>query len=153
MKLTTKGRYAVTAMLDLASCGVDKPTSLAEISNRQSISLSYLEQIFGKLRRSGLVRSVRGPGGGYMLDGSPTTITVADIIRAVDEPIQATSCGTEAKKGGCNRTSRCITHDLWVELGQHIYGFLDAISLDRLAQETPILAPPGHLGTELRKAP
>ncbi len=151
MKLTTKGRYAVTAMLDLAISTSNRPISLADISSRQSISLSYLEQLFGKLRRNGLVRSVRGPGGGYVLDGSPTNISVADIIRAVEEPIQATSCGNSSdKKGqgdGCNRSSQCITHHLWVALGQHIYHFLDAISLDALARDNTLLSPPiGNAG-------
>lgn len=134
MKLTTRGRYAVTAMLDLACHdGADSPVTLADIAGRQQISLSYLEQLFAKLRRHGLVRSVRGPGGGYVLVGAPLAITVADIIRAVDEPIQATSC--DPSEGGCQRLSRCITHDLWVQLGRHIYDYLESVSLGGLLEE------------------
>ncbi|MBF0187479.1 MAG: Rrf2 family transcriptional regulator [Magnetococcales bacterium] len=133
MKLTTRGRYAVTAMVDLVRHGDDAPTSLADISQRQDISLSYLEQLFAKLRRHGLVRSIRGPGGGYMLLGSPGEISIASIIRAVDEPIEATSCGK--KDGvGCRRDSRCLTHDLWVQLGEHITGYLESVDLGCLSR-------------------
>ncbi|MBF0162349.1 MAG: Rrf2 family transcriptional regulator [Magnetococcales bacterium] len=141
MKLTTRGRYAVTAMLDLSFHGIEKPTSLAEIANRQEISLSYLEQLFAKLRRRGLVRSVRGPGGGYMLSGKPEAISVADIIRAVDEPIQATSC-EGGSEHGCRpgssdnkNSSRCITHHLWEDMGQHINQYLESVHLGRLLSE------------------
>ncbi|MBF0624454.1 MAG: Rrf2 family transcriptional regulator [Magnetococcales bacterium] len=140
MKLTTRGRYAVSAMLDLACHGADGPASLAAISRRQGISLSYLEQLFLKLRRGGLVRSVRGPGGGYVLVGSPDTISVADIIRAVDEPIRTTPCqgttepGRKAMDQGCQRSSPCIAHDLWVELGDRIHQFLDSVSLGGLTE-------------------
>ncbi len=133
MKLTTRGRYAVTAMLDISVHGQTRPTALAEISNRQEISLSYLEQLFSKLRRKGLVRSIRGPGGGYMLATSPTMISVADIIRAVDEPIQATSCSSPE---GCRPSSRCITHHFWQRLGEHLNGYLESVSLALLLQET-----------------
>ncbi|MBF0620294.1 MAG: Rrf2 family transcriptional regulator [Magnetococcales bacterium] len=134
MKLTTRGRYAVMAMVDLASHTEQWPIPLADISDRQEISLSYLEQLFSKLRRRGLVRSVRGPGGGYSLIETDQGISVADIIRAVDEPIQATSC-TSRKNGGCQRSSRCVTHDLWEKLGDHIYQFLESIDLHGLAQQ------------------
>ena len=134
MKLTSRGRYAVTAMLDLSCQGVDKPISLADISHRQEISLSYLEQLFAKLRRRGLVQSVRGPGGGYRLGGLPETISVADIIRAVDEPIQATSCETGSAEG-CRKSSRCITHHLWERVGLHINQYLESVSLSGLLVE------------------
>lgn len=141
MKLTTRGRYAVTAMLDLSFHGLCKPIPLADISMRQEISLSYLEQLFAKLRRSGLVRSVRGPGGGYLLGGKPEAITIAAIIRAVDEPIQATSCGTDSEQGcrpGSTTTknsSRCITHHLWENMGLHINQYLESVNLGRLLAE------------------
>ncbi|MBF0419269.1 MAG: Rrf2 family transcriptional regulator [Magnetococcales bacterium] len=133
MKLTTRGRYAVTAMLDISVHGQTRPTALADISSRQEISLSYLEQLFAKLRRKGLVRSVRGPGGGYVLAAPPTTISIADIIRAVDEPIQATSCSSPE---GCRPSSRCITHHFWQRLGDHLNGYLESVSLERLLLET-----------------
>lgn len=139
MKLTTKGRYAVTAMLDLANfAGNHQPVALADIAQRQDISLSYLEQLFAKLRRRGLVKSVRGPGGGYVLAGAPGAITIADIIRAVDEPIQATSC--DYKSSGCRGASRCLTHDLWAKLGQHIYLYLESVTLGGLLEERPGVA-------------
>ncbi|MBF0424942.1 MAG: Rrf2 family transcriptional regulator [Magnetococcales bacterium] len=135
MKLTTKGRYAVSAMLDLACHTADGPASLADIAKRQEISLSYLEQLFAKLRRGGLVRSVRGPGGGYLLSDSPAAISVADIIRAVDESIRTTSCDANGDNGqGCVRSSRCIAHHLWVELGERIHDYLASVSLDGLAK-------------------
>lgn len=134
MKLTTRGRYAVTAMLDLCCQEVDRPISLADISQRQEISLSYLEQLFAKLRQRGLVQSVRGPGGGYRLGGLPETISVADIIRAVDEPIQATSCST-GSSAGCRRSSRCITHHLWERVGLHLNQYLESVSLGCLLVE------------------
>lgn len=135
MKLTTRGRYAVTAMLDLSWHGTDKPTTLADISSRQEISLSYLEQLFAKLRRRGLVRSVRGPGGGYLLGELPEAITVADIIRAVDEPIQATSCEAGSEQG-CRKSSRCITHHLWEKVGLHINQYLESVNLRGLLVES-----------------
>ncbi|MFN0301052.1 MAG: Rrf2 family transcriptional regulator [Burkholderiales bacterium] len=132
MRLTTKGRFAVTAVLDLATNQGDGPVSLGEISGRQKISLSYLEQLFGKLRRSGLVKSTRGPGGGYMLARPPLEISVADIIVAVDEPIDATSCGGQEN---CVEDQKCITHDLWEGLNEHIFSFLRSVSLAKLIDD------------------
>src|SRR5471032_814063 len=117
MRLSTKGRYAVMAMVDLAQHGEGGPVSLAEIAERQEISLSYLEQLFAKLRKGGLVRSVRGPGGGYRLSRASGEIRIADIIVAVDEPIAATRCKPGSSIGCTGTTSRCVTHDLWEELG------------------------------------
>ena len=132
MRLTTKGRFAVTAMIDLGlRCG-DGPVTLAGISDRQRISLSYLEQLFGKLRRAELVESVRGPGGGYCLAKNPEDISVADIICAVDEPIDATQC---AGKENCLDDHRCMTHDLWMSLNKTIYGYLSSVSLGELVQQ------------------
>lgn len=126
MKLTTKGRYAVTAMLDLALHNGGQPVSLAEISERQDISLSYLEQLFSKLRRAGLVTSMRGPGGGYQLNGTPENIVVSDIIAAVDESVDATRCGGMSD---CQDNKRCLTHDLWSDLSDQIRTFLSDITL------------------------
>jgi len=129
MKLSTKGRYAVMAMVDLAAQGSDRPTALADIAERQEISLSYLEQLFAKLRRGGLVTSVRGPGGGYLMAKPARETLIADIIMAVDEPIRATRC-TPGQPLGCGGTkSRCLTHDLWEELGSQIYYFLSAVTV------------------------
>lgn len=136
MKLTTRGRYAVTAMLDLACHTQSGPISLSDIAQRQEISLSYLEQLFAKLRRHGLVHSVRGPGGGYILSHDPDHISVAAIISAVDDPIQASAC--ESANGGCPRISRCITHDLWQDLGDHIHHYLESISLGGLITDRKI---------------
>ncbi len=132
MRLTTKGRFAVTAMVDLALRGRSGPVTLAEISGRQKISLSYLEQLFGKLRRRGLVDSVRGPGGGYRLAKDLAALSVADIIVAVDEPIDATQCGG---KENCHDDRKCITHDLWASLNQHIFDYLGAVTLKQLVDE------------------
>jgi Rrf2 family iron-sulfur cluster assembly transcriptional regulator len=129
MRLTTKGRFAVTAMLDLALRGGKNPVTLAGISERQDISLSYLEQLFSRLRRHELVESVRGPGGGYYLARPLGDVSVADIIRAGDEPIDATQCGG---KENCHDEHRCMTHDLWVGLNAHIYDYLDNITLASL---------------------
>jgi Rrf2 family iron-sulfur cluster assembly transcriptional regulator len=129
MKLSTKGRYAVTAMVDLARHETGRPITLAEIAERQEISLSYLEQLFAKLRRGGLVRSARGPGGGYSLSRSAEDIRIADIILAVDEPIQATRCRPGSSRGCTSSGSRCLTHDLWEELGRQIQIFLSTVSL------------------------
>ncbi|WP_333842607.1 Fe-S cluster assembly transcription factor [Pelomicrobium sp.] len=129
MRLTTKGRFALTAMIDLGLQGGVKPTPLAEISERQKISLSYLEQLFSKLRRHGLVQSVRGPGGGYRLARPMTEVSVADIILAVDEPIDATLCGG---KEDCRDGERCMTHDLWAGLNERIYEYLSSVSLAQL---------------------
>ncbi|MBW8372197.1 MAG: Fe-S cluster assembly transcriptional regulator IscR [Thiobacillus sp.] len=129
MRLTTKGRFAVTAMLDLALRGGKSPVTLAGISERQDISLSYLEQLFSRLRRHELVESVRGPGGGYYLAKALADVSVADIIRAVDEPIDATQCGG---KENCHDEHRCMTHDLWMGLNAHIYNYLDNVTLASL---------------------
>jgi Rrf2 family iron-sulfur cluster assembly transcriptional regulator len=129
MRLTTKGRFAVTAMLDLALRGGKNPVTLAGISERQDISLSYLEQLFSRLRRHELVESVRGPGGGYYLARPLADLSVADIIRAVDEPIDATQCGG---KENCHDEHRCLTHDLWMGLNAHIYDYLDNVTLASL---------------------
>jgi len=127
MKLTTKGRYAVTAMLDLALNDVDEPVSLADISARQAISLSYLEQLFSKLRKAGLVISMRGPGGGYRLKNAAKDIQIAEIIAAVDENIDATRCGGLAN---CQSDNPCLTHNLWADLSEQIRVFLSEISLE-----------------------
>ncbi len=126
MKLTTRGRYAVTAMLDLALHGREKPISLADISGRQEISLSYLEQLFAKLRRGDLVTSVRGPGGGYRLARAGGTIFVAEIIDAVDESVDVTNCNGQ---GNCHQGEVCLTHHLWQDLSSQIHAFLSQISL------------------------
>jgi Rrf2 family iron-sulfur cluster assembly transcriptional regulator len=126
MRLTTRGRFAVTAMLDLAMQDGHGPVTLAAISRRQSISLSYLEQLFGKLRRHRLVDSVRGPGGGYKLAEALTQVSVADIIRAVDEPLDATQCGG---RENCKQEERCMTHDLWVRLNDSMYEYLHSVKL------------------------
>jgi Rrf2 family transcriptional regulator, iron-sulfur cluster assembly transcription factor len=131
MRLTTKGRFAVTAMLDLALHHRGGPVTLAGISKRQKISLSYLEQLFGKLRRRALVESVRGPGGGYCLARPLQEITVADIIRAVDEPIDATQCGG---RENCLDDHRCMTHELWVSLNAKIYEYLSSVTLAQLME-------------------
>jgi Rrf2 family iron-sulfur cluster assembly transcriptional regulator len=132
MRLTTKGRFAVTAMIDVAMHGASGPVTLAAISERQKISLSYLEQLFGKLRRYGLVDSVRGPGGGYNLARSATEVTVADVILAVDEPIDATQCGG---RENCHDDRRCMTHELWAGLNAHIFSFLRSVSLAQLVAQ------------------
>ncbi|MFU2488909.1 Fe-S cluster assembly transcriptional regulator IscR [Thauera sp. WH-1] len=129
MRLTTKGRFAVTAMIDLAARQTDGPVTLAGIAERQSISLSYLEQLFGKLRRHQLVSSIRGPGGGYRLAREMDAITVADIIIAVDEPLDATQCGG---KENCHDAHRCMTHDLWANLNKRMYAYLDSVTLEAL---------------------
>ena len=130
MKLSTRGRYAVMAMADIASNSDGKPIALAEIARRQEISLSYLEQLFGKLRRGQVVTSVRGPGGGYLLSRPAENIRVSDIILAVDEPIKATRCQPGSPFGCRSNRSRCLTHDLWEELGNQIYLFLSSTTLD-----------------------
>jgi Rrf2 family iron-sulfur cluster assembly transcriptional regulator len=149
MRLTTKGRFAVTAMIDVAMHATDAPVTLAGVSERQKISLSYLEQLFGKLRRHGLVASVRGPGGGYRLARPAGDVSVADVILAVDEPIDATKCGG---KENCLDDRRCMTHELWAGLNAHIFAFLRSVTLEELVrqQERPEVnvlhvhrAPPG----------
>jgi len=155
VKLSTKGRYAVMAMVDLAAHSQGRPVALAEIADRQEISLSYLEQLFAKLRRGGLVKSVRGPGGGYLLAHTPPDTRISDIIIAVDEPIRATRC-TPGSPAGCrSNRSRCLTHDLWEELGNQIYLYLSAVSLEDVCERrvlgssrlfrdgTPVSANPG----------
>lgn len=139
MRLTTKGRYAVTAMLDLALYGEAdggcSAISLADIAERQDISLSYLEQLFGKLRRQDLVCSVRGPGGGYRLSRDSAEIFIADIIDAVDESVDATGCGGRAD---CQGGETCLTHHLWSDLSNQIHGFLSGISLASLMQQREV---------------
>ena len=135
MRLSTKSRYAVMAMVDLAKQSTGAPIALADVADRQEISLSYLEQIFGKLRRGGLVSSVRGPGGGYMLSRSAADTRISDIILAVDEPIQTTRCKPGSPFGCKSNQSRCMTHDLWEELGHQIYIYLSSVSLEDVVQK------------------
>ncbi len=134
MKLSTRGRYAVMAMADLANKSRGQPIPLAAIAQRQEISLSYLEQLFGKLRRGHLVNSVRGPGGGYKLARDATDIRISDIILAVDEPIRATRCQPGSPMGCRGNKSRCLTHDLWEELGNQIYLYLSSVSLEEVCR-------------------
>ncbi len=129
MKLSTKGRYAVMAMVDLSAHSHGNPVALADIAERQEISLSYLEQLFGRLRKGGLVKSVRGPGGGYLLARPSHHTRISDIIMAVDEPIQTTRCSPGSPAGCHHDQGRCLTHDLWQELGNHIYLYLSSLSL------------------------
>ncbi|MGS2716741.1 Fe-S cluster assembly transcriptional regulator IscR [Eionea flava] len=135
MRLTTKGRYAVTAMLDLAIHSDAGPVSLAEISKRQEISLSYLEQLFSKLRKADLVASIRGPGGGYKLGRTLDTIYIAQIVDAVNESIDATNCGG---KGNCQQGEVCLTHHLWSDLSDQIHQFLSSISLANLVSRRDV---------------
>lgn len=135
MRLTTKGRYAVTAMLDLALNARQAPVSLADISERQGISLSYLEQLFAKLRRNELVSSVRGPGGGYQLARAAGEIQIVQVIDAVDESVDATRC---QGKGNCQEGETCLTHYLWCELSEQIHDFLSGISLATLVERAEI---------------
>ena len=138
MRLTTKGRYAVTAMLDLAMHSKGAPVSLSDISERQGISLSYLEQLFSKLRQNTLVQSARGPGGGYSLARPPDSISIAEIISAVNESVDATNCGGLAN---CQHGETCLTHNLWEDLNDHIRTFLRDISLASLAARRDIASP------------
>lgn len=131
MRLTTKGRYAVTAMLDLSIHYKDGPITLSEISHRQGISLSYLEQLFSRLRKKNLVDSTRGPGGGYRLSREADQITVAEIITAIDENVDATRCGGLSN---CQDDEPCLTHELWADLSEQIYAFLSGISLGQLVK-------------------
>jgi len=135
MRLTTKGRYAVTAMLDLAFHSQKKPVTLTDIATRQTISLSYLEQLFARLRKAGMVVGVRGPGGGYKLSRVAGEINIADIITAVDEPIDSTKCGGE---GNCQDGLPCLTHDLWMGLSEQIRAYLQGISLGELLERAPV---------------
>jgi Rrf2 family iron-sulfur cluster assembly transcriptional regulator len=129
VKLSTKGRYAVMAMVDIAAHTEGKPIALADVAERQEISLSYLEQLFGKLRRGGLVKSVRGPGGGYLLAFAASDTRISDIILSVDEPIKTTRCTPGSPSGCKSNKSRCLTHDLWEELGNKIHLYLNSVSL------------------------
>jgi Rrf2 family iron-sulfur cluster assembly transcriptional regulator len=133
MRLTTKGRFAVTAMIDLALRQNNGPVTLAAISQRQQISLSYLEQLFGKLRRQNLVESTRGPGGGYTLGRNAGDISVADIILSVDEPIDATHCA--GKENCLGESGRCMTHELWTSLNQRMIDFLSSVKLQKLVDD------------------
>ncbi len=135
MRLTTKGRYAVTAMLDLAIHASGKPTVLADIAHRQGISLSYLEQIFAPLRKRALVTSARGPGGGYRLARPPSAIFIGEVIEAVDEQLEATRCG-----GGrdCQDRGSCLTHQLWQDLSDHVRGYLHGVSLSDLVEHQAV---------------
>ncbi len=144
MKLSTKGRYAVMAMVDIAAHSDGKPIALADVAERQEISLSYLEQLFGKLRRGNLVKSVRGPGGGYLLARTAQDTRISDIILAVDEQIKTTRC-TQGSPVGCkSNKSRCLTHDLWEELGNKIYLYLSSVSLADVA-ENRVLGSSGEM--------
>jgi len=135
MRLTTKGRYAVTAMLDLAIHSQKKPVTLTDIATRQTISLSYLEQLFSRLRKAGMVVGVRGPGGGYKLSREAIDINIAEIIAAVDEPLDSTKCGGE---GNCQDGLPCLTHDLWMGLSEQIRSYLKGISLGELLNREPV---------------
>ena len=136
MKLTTKGRYAVMAMADLASYSNDKPISLTEISLRQNISQSYLEQLFMKLKTKNLVKSIRGSNGGYILDKPASEIKLSNIIFAVDETVKTLNCKKESKKGCNHKTMKCITHNLWDDLEQHINSFFEKIKLEDLIDKS-----------------
>ena len=135
MKLTTKGRYAVMAMADLASNANVEPTSLSEISSRQNISLRYLEQIFIKLKNKKLVKSSRGAAGGYFLEKPASEIKLSNIIFAVDEEVKMLNCKKNSKKGCNNKSTKCITHNLWDELDQHIHGFFEKVKLQDLVRK------------------
>ena len=137
MRLTTKGRFAVTAMIDLALRQGKGPVTLSGISQRQAISLSYLEQLFGKLRRHEIVESIRGPGGGYSLARRADQVTVADIIIAVDEPLDATQCGGKENCHGADAATgaRCMTHELWATLNEKMVDYLDSVSLQDLVDQ------------------
>ena len=139
MRLTTKGRYAVMAMADLALFKDKGPTSLTDISLRQNISLAYLEQIFIKLKNKNLVRSVRGAKGGYVLQNSPDEIKISNIITAVDEEVRTLNCKKESKKGCNNKSTKCITHNLWDQLDQHINNFFEKVKLQDLVRKNQTL--------------
>ena len=138
MKLTTKGRYAVLAMADLALFKGNGPTNLTDISLRQNISLAYLEQIFIKLKKNNLVKSVRGAKGGYVLEHSPEEIKISNIISAVDEEVKTLNCKKESKRGCNNKTTKCITHNLWDQLDQHINNFFEKVKLQDLVKKNQI---------------
>ena len=139
MKLTSKGRYAVMAMADLALFKDSGPINLTEISLRQNISLAYLEQIFIKLKKNNLVKSIRGARGGYVLETSPEDIKISNIIAAVDEKVKTLNCKKESKKGCNNKSSKCITHNLWDQLDQHINSFFEKVKLQDLVKKNQIL--------------
>ena len=145
MKLSTKGRYAVMAMVDIACQSKGVPVALVDIGLRQGISISYLEQLFGKLRKGAQVISVRGPRGGYLLARDPEQIKISDIILAVDEPIKTTRCATGSPKGCTHDGARCLTHDLWSELGNQIFLYLSSISLTDVVESRIV----GSSGTHL----
>ena len=136
MRLTTKGRYAVMAMADLAMFKDKGPTSLTDISLRQNISLAYLEQIFIKLKNKRLVKSIRGAKGGYELEASPDEIRISNIISAVDEKVKTLNCKKESKKGCNNKSAKCITHNLWDQLDQHINNFFNKVKLQDLIKRS-----------------
>ena len=138
MKLTTKGRYAVMAMADLAANQNGKPVSLNDISLRQNISLSYLEQLFSKLRNERLVKSIRGPSGGYILEKNPKEIRISNIIFAVDEQVKTLNCKKDSKKGCNGKTIKCITHNLWDDLENHINNFFEKVSLNDVVKQRNI---------------
>lgn len=145
MRLSTKGRYSVMAMVDLATQAADgNPVALADIAVRQEISLSYLEQLFGKLRKGGIVKSVRGPGGGYLLARAAADTRISDIVISVDEPLAATRCAPGAPEGCHSNKSRCLTHDLWEELGNQIYLYLSSVSLEDVVEKR-VLGSSGQL--------
>ena len=145
MKLSTKGRYAVMAMVDLACQNQDTPVALADIGLRQNISVPYLEQLFGKLRKGSQVKSVRGPGGGYLLSRGAGQIKISDIMVAVDEPIQTTRCSVASSKGCAADSSRCSTHDLWFELGNQIFLYLSSVSFADVVNNTIVGTSGRHL--------
>ena len=138
MKLTTKGRYAVMAMADIALYQNGKPVSLNDISLRQNISLSYLEQLFSRLKNKKLVKSIRGSGGGYILDKNPKEIKLSNIIFAVDENIKTLNCKKDSKRGCHGKSTKCITHNLWDDLEKHINNFFDKVSLNDLIKQKDI---------------
>tara|TARA_A100001011_G_C13840624_1_gene646766 strand:+ start:130 stop:555 length:426 start_codon:yes stop_codon:yes gene_type:complete len=138
MKLTTKGRYAVMAMADLAANQQLKPVSLTDISLRQNISLSYLEQLFSKLKNEKLVKSIRGPLGGYVLEKNPRDIKISSIIFAVDEQVKTLNCRKESKRGCNGKATKCITHNLWDDLEKHINNFFEKVSLNDLIKQKRI---------------
>ena len=150
MKLGSKARYAVMAMVDLAVHGSDRTVSLAEIASRQEISLSYLEQLFARLRRHDLVTSMRGPGGGYRLARPLADIAIIHIVEAVDESMQVTRCkeGASSNEGCMSDRTRCLTHDLWAELGDHIRGFLNDVTLEDVCEKRPCPAKARLLAAE-----
>lgn len=149
MRLTTKGRYAVTAMLDLALHHGEGPVSLADVARRQDISLSYLEQLFARLRKKALVASVRGPGGGYLLGRGASEIYIAEVIAAVDEMVDTTRCGG---RHNCQNNERCLTHDLWCDLSGRIFDYLSGISLGDLMQRRGVQSVAQRQGSALAVA-